>query len=80
MHQIENIQRDNFAGDVMLSHDKAAALIGISRRTLFRHRLAGGGPVYRRIGKHILYPQSAVAAYIAANTVTPSSGKGVQVA
>jgi hypothetical protein len=69
MHKIENLDRDDFGGDVMLSNDAAARLIGIGGRTLRRMRAKGAGPSYRMIGNHVIYPHSAVLVFIATSTV-----------
>jgi predicted DNA-binding transcriptional regulator AlpA len=68
MHKIENINRDNFVSDELLSLDMAAALIGVTGRTLYRMRLAGIGPSFRKIGNAVIYPRKDVLAFIAANT------------
>jgi Helix-turn-helix domain len=76
MHQVHNLNRDGFTGDVMLSHDATAALMGVHYRTLYRMRRVGMGPVFKRDGRHILYSRAAVLAYIASCTVTVSSRGG----
>lgn len=70
MITIENIDRNDFVGEPLLCDASAAATLAISARTLQRMRAAGAGPAYRRIGKRVFYPRSAVLAFIAANTVT----------
>jgi excisionase family DNA binding protein len=69
MYTIENIDRNGFADEPLMCDAGAAACIGISLRTLQRLRAAGAGPAYRKVGKRVLYPKSAVLAYIEASTV-----------
>lgn len=38
-----------------LTTKQAAAYLGLSPRTLERMRREGGGPVYRKHGRHVLY-------------------------
>jgi Helix-turn-helix domain len=75
MHIIENLDRNDFEGDVILSNDQAARLIGIGSRTLHRMRAVGAGPSYRKVAGHVLYPLADVQAYIKAATV-PAKGFG----
>jgi len=42
-------------GSPFLSTAQAAFYIGLSRRTLEKMRLAGGGPKYRKHGRYVRY-------------------------
>ena len=44
--------------DSLLSQKQAARILGLSVRTLERHRLAGTGPGYARLGRLIRYRQN----------------------
>lgn len=41
--------------DKLLNQKQAAAILGLSERTLERHRLAGTGPRYARLGRLVRY-------------------------
>jgi len=42
-------------GSPFLNTDQAAFYIGLSRRTLEKMRIKGGGPAFRRHGRYIRY-------------------------
>jgi predicted DNA-binding transcriptional regulator AlpA len=77
MHVIENIDRNNFVGEPLLSHDAAAKALGVSRATLYRMRQAGIGPRHRKVSRYVTYPQSAIVEYLAAVT-TPANYRGAK--
>jgi predicted DNA-binding transcriptional regulator AlpA len=56
-----------------LTQNEVAALLRLSPRTLERHRLAGTGPVYVKLGRRVVYKREAVEAWAAANTFTSTS-------
>jgi predicted DNA-binding transcriptional regulator AlpA len=39
----------------LLKTDEAAELVGLSRRTLEKHRTYGTGPAYRKLGGRVVY-------------------------
>ncbi|MGE0281404.1 MAG: helix-turn-helix transcriptional regulator [Rhizobiaceae bacterium] len=39
----------------LLRTDEAAKLVGLSRRTLEKHRTYGTGPAYRKLGDRVVY-------------------------
>jgi hypothetical protein len=43
----------------------AAALLGISPRTLEKYRVCGGGPTYRKLGARVLYAIEDLDAWVA---------------
>jgi predicted DNA-binding transcriptional regulator AlpA len=43
--------------DPLLSQKQAARILGVSPRTLERHRVAGTGPRYARLGRLVRYRQ-----------------------
>ena len=43
---------------VLLTTAQAAAVLGLSPRTLERYRIVGGGPRFRKIGRWVRYLQS----------------------
>jgi excisionase family DNA binding protein len=57
----------------LLDQHEAAKLLGISVRTLERHRLTGTGPRFARIGRLVRYRQSDIAEYIEQNVRTSTS-------
>jgi predicted DNA-binding transcriptional regulator AlpA len=50
--------------DALLSQKQAARIVGISVRTLERHRLAGTGPRYARLGRLIRYRECDLAEWV----------------
>ena len=38
-----------------LRPDEAARFLGLSRRTLAKYRVVGGGPVYVKLGRRVVY-------------------------
>jgi predicted DNA-binding transcriptional regulator AlpA len=56
-----------------LIQDEVAAVLRLSPRTLERHRLAGTGPAYVKLGRRVLYKQESVEAWAAANTFSSTS-------
>ena len=42
-------------GKTFLSEREAAAVVGLSHRTLNRYRITGGGPVFHKLGSKVLY-------------------------
>jgi predicted DNA-binding transcriptional regulator AlpA len=59
-----------------LTQDEVAALLRLSPRTLERHRLAGTGPKYTKLGRRVVYKRSSVEAWAAANTFSSTSEAG----
>lgn len=55
--------------------DEAAASIrlGVSPRTLQAWRVSGGGPIYRKIGRRVLYATADLAAFIEAGARSHTS-------
>lgn len=52
---------------VLIDETQAAAILGLSRRTLQAWRVSGAGPVYRKIGCRVLYAEADIADFIAAS-------------
>ena len=48
----------------LLTRRQAAVLLGISHRTLEKWTIIGGGPVYIRVGRKIMYHPGAIENYI----------------
>ena len=57
----------------LLTQKSAAKLLGISVRTLERHRLAGTGPRYARLGRLIRYQECDLAEWVRASLRTSTS-------
>ena len=53
--------------DRVLDQKEVAKLLGVSTRTLERHRLTGTGPQFTRIGRLIRYRQCDLAEYVDRN-------------
>jgi len=48
----------------LLNQSEAASLCGLSPRTLERYRCTGFGPVYRKLGRRVLYRPADIDAWI----------------
>jgi predicted DNA-binding transcriptional regulator AlpA len=59
--------------DALLDQKKAARILGLSVRTLERHRLAGTGPRYARLGRLIRYRESDIAEWVHGSLRTSTS-------
>jgi Helix-turn-helix domain len=59
--------------DSLLNQAKAAKALGLSERTLERLRLTGGGPVYVKAGRRVLYREPDLAAWIASRVRATTS-------
>ena len=55
---------------------EAATLLGLSPRTLEKHRCYGTGPVYRRLGGRIVYAIADLEAWAALGTRKSTSDPG----
>ena len=53
---------------IFLTQVEAARLLRVSPRTLERHRVAGTGPRFVKVGRRVLYRQTDVEDWTAANT------------
>lgn len=70
--------RRSYAAGALLDSEGAAALLGVSRRTLEAWRIRGGGPVYVRLGPGaVRYRPADLAAWIDARLVASTSDRGV---
>ena len=59
--------------DVLFDQKKAAHILGLSVRTLERHRLAGTGPRYVRLGRLVRYRQQDIADFVERNLRTSTA-------
>jgi hypothetical protein len=53
---------------VLLDEKEAADRLGLSPRTLQAWRVSGGGPIYRKVGRRVLYAVPDLAAFVDAGT------------
>lgn len=53
--------------EILLHPKQAAHILGLSVRTLERHRLAGTGPRYVRLGRLVRYRQQDLADFVDRN-------------
>lgn len=63
--------------DKLLSEVEVAELTGLGCKTLQRKRIEGGGPVFVRLGRRVMYRRADVQAWIAANTFASTSAETV---
>ena len=61
----------------LLNQREAAELCRLSPRTLERYRCTGFGPVYRKLGRRVLYSPADIDAWIASRVRTSTSDLGV---
>ena len=57
----------------LLDERAAASRLGLSPRTLQAWRVSGGGPVYRKVGRRVLYAVPDLAAFLDAGTRSHTS-------
>jgi predicted DNA-binding transcriptional regulator AlpA len=57
----------------LLNQKQAARVLGISVRTLERHRVAGTGPRWARLGRLVRYRQSDLTAWVDGNLRSSTS-------
>jgi hypothetical protein len=48
----------------LLRTEEAARWLGLSGRTLEKHRCTGGGPAYRKLGGRVVYTVDDLAAWV----------------
>ena len=62
-----------------LDTDNAADYLGLSPRTLQKHRVYGGGPIFRKFGRRVLYALEDLDAWAdarsRAHTSAPDGGR-----
>jgi predicted DNA-binding transcriptional regulator AlpA len=64
--------------DPLLSSKQAARTVGLSVRTLERHRLAGTGPRYALLGRLIRYRECDLAEWVRDSLRSSTSQPGTQ--
>lgn len=52
---------------LVLSASEAANMLGLSKSTLAKMRLAGNGPAYSKLGRRVVYKVSSLEAWIESN-------------
>lgn len=60
----------------LLRTEEAARWLGLSARTLEKHRCTGGGPAYRKLGGRVVYLVDDLEAWIAASVRRSTSYAG----
>jgi excisionase family DNA binding protein len=58
---------------VLLTQTETAELLRLSERTLERWRVVGGGPVFVKLGKRVLYRQADLEKWIASHLCNSTS-------
>jgi predicted DNA-binding transcriptional regulator AlpA len=61
----------------LLDATRAAARLGISRSTLAKMRVRGGGPRFMKLSGRVLYPESELEAWIGAQPLRASTSEYV---
>jgi excisionase family DNA binding protein len=62
--------------DRILTQDEAAQLLGLSPRTLERHRMAGTGPRFSRLGRLIRYRETDLVEFVERNLRSSTAQAG----
>lgn len=62
--------------ETLLNQRQAAAKLGLSVRTMERHRVAGTGPRYIRMGRLVRFRPSDLAAWVDASARNSTSDTG----
>jgi len=62
---------------VLLTQSETAELLRLSERTLERWRVVGGGPVFCKLGKRVLYRRADLDEWIASHVVNSTSEAGL---
>ena len=57
----------------VLNQKEAAKLLGVSTRTLERHRVTGAGPRYARLGRLVRYRECDLAEFVKCNLRSSTS-------
>jgi predicted DNA-binding transcriptional regulator AlpA len=60
----------------LLRTEEAARWLGLSARTLEKHRCTGGGPAYRKLGGRVVYMVDDLQAWVDAGTRRSTSRPG----
>lgn len=58
---------------ILHNQSDAAQILGVSTKTLEAMRQRGDGPVFRKIGRRVLYLESDLAAFVDARAYTSTS-------
>jgi hypothetical protein len=59
--------------DHFITQKEASGILRLSVRTLERHRMAGTGPAFVKLGTRVVYRASDLVAWAADNTFTSTS-------
>ena len=59
--------------DTYLNTDDAARFLGLSKQTLAKWRVEGGGPPYRKFGSHVAYRREDLEAFAEGNAFNHTS-------
>jgi hypothetical protein len=62
-----------------LDTDQAAGYLGLSPRTLEKHRVYGGGPLFRKFGRRVFYAREDLDAWADARVYAHTSATGAAV-
>jgi predicted DNA-binding transcriptional regulator AlpA len=62
--------------DEVISQDEAARRLGLSVRSLERHRVAGTGPKFIKLGRLVRYRPKDISSWIEAGLRTSTSDPG----
>lgn len=58
---------------IVLNADQAANSLGLSVSTLAKLRLSGGGPIYSKLGRRVVYRREDLECWIAENRFQSTS-------
>ena len=70
---MNNLPLSSEGGTVFFNQNEAARYLRLSPRTLERHRVAGTGPRFTKLGRRVVYALAELDAWTASRTFTSTS-------
>ena len=70
---MNNLPLSSEGGTVFFNQNEAARYLRLSPRTLERHRVAGTGPRFTKLGRRVVYALAELDAWAVARTYTSTS-------
>jgi excisionase family DNA binding protein len=66
-----------WAGDPLMRESEAAQILGLSKRTLQKWRLTGGGPEFLKFGRAVRYSVESLERWLRQNRRRSTSDRGL---
>jgi len=68
---------EGWIGDPLMKESEAAQILGLSKRTLQKWRVTGGGPDFLKIGRAVRYSVEALTQWIGQSKRRSTSDRGM---